>query len=116
MKNQERWRDIAAAISFEGKANSPFNIGEADLSKITYSFNFRYQRMRENRGQPDKKADLAVAQFKLELPIKLGVSLPFSVTYANATELIKEKEVRGNFGITFDVDKLFALTRSALKQ
>ena len=60
-----------------------------------------------------RKADLAVAQFKLEIPFMTGFSFPFSVTYANATELIKEDQVRANFGITFDADKLFRLARAA---
>jgi hypothetical protein len=45
----------------------------------------------------------------LEIPVAAGVSLPISITYSNATELIKEKDVRGNFGITFDLDKLKSL-------
>lgn len=111
MKNQQSVRDFGGAISLEGKANSPFLIDTADLSKLTYSFSGRFQRMLENRNMPMKKADIAVAQFKIEIPIAKGMSIPLSFTYANATELIKESHVRGNFGVTFDVDKFFALAR-----
>ncbi|MCA1817090.1 MAG: hypothetical protein LC746_11905 [Acidobacteria bacterium] len=110
---QQRVRDYAFALSFEGntKGRSPFVTSEFDLSKITYSFTGRYERMPENRRMPDRKADIAVAQFKLEIPLLMGASIPFSVTYANASELIKEDHVRANFGFTFDVDKLFALKK-----
>lgn len=115
LMNQERVRDYGIAISFEGKTANPFATSTADLSKVTYSFSGRYQRMEENIGLPDRNPDIAVAQFKLELPIALGISLPFSITYANATEFNNEKVVRSSFGISFDIDKLFALTRQVLK-
>ena len=41
-----------------------------------------------------------------------GVKVPLSFTWANRTELVKEKEVRGNIGITFDMDAIV----SRLKQ
>lgn len=37
-----------------------------------------------------------------------GLKLPLSITYASRTELIKESDVRANFGITFDLDTLLA--------
>ena len=46
---------------------------------------------------------------KLTIPVKgSGVRMPLSVTFANRTDLIKEKEIRGNVGITYDLDMLFA--------
>lgn len=110
--NQQSLRDFAIAVSLEGNAGrSRFLTTELDQSQITFSFAGRYQRMMENRHQPGRKADIAVAQFKLEIPMFTGVSLPFSVTFANATELIKEKHVRANFGFSFDADKLFLLAK-----
>lgn len=114
-KNQQSVRDFGAAISLEGKTNGPFSRETPDLSKLTFALNAHYQRMLENRRMPGKKADIAVVQFKLEFPIAMGVSFPISVTYANSTELVNEKDVRANFGITLDTDKLFALTRRLLK-
>lgn len=113
MMNQQTVRDFAVAISLEGNAGkSPFLFKpEANLAPITYSFSGRYQRLLENRGMPMKKADLATAQFKLEIPLAAGMTIPLSITYANATELIKEDKVRGNFGISLDLDKLFTLTQ-----
>lgn len=46
------------------------------------------------------------AQAKLTIPIGAGLELPLSLTVANRTEFVKEKEVRGQFGFTFDFSKL----------
>jgi hypothetical protein len=50
-----------------------------------------------------------VGQAKLTIPVKgSGVRIPFSVSAANRTELLKEKDVRANVGVTFDLDAIFA--------
>lgn len=109
-KNQQTFRDATAALQFQQNlGRSPFLINSDDKSQISLAFAGRYERLQENRHIPGKKADIAVANWKIEIPIGQGVSLPLSITYANATELIKEQDIRGNFGITFDLDKLHAL-------
>jgi len=109
-KNQQTFRDATAALQFQQNlGKSPFLINADDKSQISLAFAGRYERLQENRHVPGKKADIAVANWKIEIPIGQGVSLPISITYANATELIKEQDVRGNFGITFDLDKLHTL-------
>ncbi|MDT5120736.1 MAG: hypothetical protein QOC96_218 [Acidobacteriota bacterium] len=111
--NQERVRDVVFALSFDGTAaRSPFVSTELDQSQITFSFTGRYQRMMENRHVANKKADIASAQFKLEIPVFTGFSLPLSITYSNATEEGKKDHTRFNFGFTFDLDKLAALTKA----
>ena len=80
---------------------------------VLLSFTGRYQRLLENRGVVGRKADIGVAQFKLELPVHSGITLPISLTFANATELINEKHVRAHFGFTIDTDKLFAVNKPA---
>jgi len=108
--NQQRIRDFAVAVSLEGNAGrSPFLTDDLDQSQITFAFTGRYERLFENRNIINRKADLGFFQFRLEVPFMGGMSLPFSVTYANATELIKEDHVRANFGFSFDADKLFFL-------
>lgn len=116
--NQQRMRDIAATLSFEGTAGrSPFMLEGEDESRITFAFTGRYQRLFENRGVAGRKADIAVGQFKIELPVYAGMTLPFSVTYANASELVKEDHVRANFGFSLDTDKLRqVLLLGALRQ
>jgi hypothetical protein len=56
-----------------------------------------------------EKGVIAIAQAKLTIPVKgSGVKIPLSISFANRTELIREKEVRANVGITFDFDALIA--------
>jgi hypothetical protein len=58
---------------------------------------------------PGTKGDIAVGQLGLNVPIKsLGMKFPVSVTFANRTELVKEKVVKGNFGFTFNWDTLLS--------
>ena len=105
---QKTMRDVAFALSLEGNAGrSPFLNDELDQSQVTFAFTGRYERMFENARIAGRKPDLSYLQFKLEVPFMSGLSLPFSVTYANATELIKEDHLRANFGFSFDADKLF---------
>jgi hypothetical protein len=82
---------------------------------MTYSLTGRYQRLLENRGVPMKKADIGVAQFKVEVPVAAGISIPLSVSYATSTELLNESNTQGHFGFTFDLDK-FAALRKLLKR
>jgi hypothetical protein len=54
-------------------------------------------------------ASLAVAQMKFTIPMGAsGTKIPLSISFANRTELINEHEVRGNIGVTYDLDALFA--------
>jgi len=109
-KNQDTFRDFTGSLELLQKiGRSPFLRDPVNKDQISVSFSGRYQRMPENKGIKGKKADIAVAGAKFEIPVAPGVSFPISVTYANATELIKEAHVSGNFGITFDLDKLKAL-------
>ena len=60
----------------------------------------------------DRRGNVGVFQTKLSIPIKdSGVKIPISFTYATRTELVKERDVRGNIGITFDLDSLFSKTK-----
>jgi hypothetical protein len=109
-RNQDTFRDFTSSVELLQKiGRSPFLRDPGNKDQIALSFSGRYQRMPENQGIPGKKADIAVAGGKFEIPVAPGVSFPISVTYANATELIKEAHVSGNFGISFDLDKLKAL-------
>jgi len=58
------------------------------------------------------KGNLTLFQAKLTIPIKnTGVKIPVSITWSNRTELIKESEVRGNIGLTFDMDTIIGLLK-----
>ena len=105
-----RFGDAQAALQLDG------TFGDAEKTGVfVLSFAYKYQRLLENAMTqdgtvvPDTKGTINVGQAKLTVPIKgLGIKLPISFTFANRTELIKEKEIRGNFGFTFDLDTIFA--------
>jgi hypothetical protein len=48
-------------------------------------------------------------QVKVNIPIVDGITLPVSITFSNRTDLIKERDVIGKFGFTFDTTKLLSL-------
>ena len=106
--NQNRLRDITAALAFEGATNSPFT-ESGNQSKITYSFVGRYQRLYENEHMATRTPDIGTLQFVSEIPFIKGFSLPFSLTYANASEEERKKGFRFNFGMRMDTDKLLDL-------
>lgn len=111
--NQKRIRDFLFALSFEGSSGrSPFISTEMDQSPITFSFTGSYQRMLENTNLSGRKADLGSAQFKMDVPVFTGFSLPLSVSYVNATEERNKSGFRFNFGFGLDTDKLAALLRA----
>ena len=90
-------------------------LGEVQkVGSIVLSFSGKYKRVMQDTMMAggmmaDTKGDIGVGQVKLTIPAKgSGVRIPISVTFANRTELIKEKIVRGNIGITFDLDLIFA--------
>ena len=103
-----RFRDF----QFAGQMTVPFKVGN---SQFDFWFSGRYERLLEDAQTlagaviPDTKGDIAYGQFGLNIPItSLGIKFPVSFTFANRTEFIKEKEVRGNFGFTFNWDTLFS--------
>ena len=70
------------------------------------------QKVLVNNIAVTRKGNIGLLQGKLTIPTKSSVSIPISVTWASRTELIKESDVRGNIGISFDLDKLFAKQES----
>jgi hypothetical protein len=61
-----------------------------------------------NDASINKPGHIGVFQAKLELPTaKNAMRIPLSFTYSNRTELIKESDVRGQIGISFNLDALF---------
>lgn len=62
-----------------------------------------------NDQKVNKPGNIGVFQAKYSIPIgDSGLQVPISFSASNRTELIHENEIRGNIGITFDLDKLFA--------
>ncbi|MCU1275705.1 MAG: hypothetical protein JWO48_3136 [Bryobacterales bacterium] len=110
-------------LQFAGQADLP--LGDATkcmspglgIGNIVLSFAFLLERL------PDptpvvfggytfiaEKGNIAVGQVKLTIPVKgTGVKIPLSFSFANRTELIREKHARANVGLTFDFDSIAAL-------
>ncbi|MDT4968105.1 MAG: hypothetical protein QOJ64_2842 [Acidobacteriota bacterium] len=102
----KRLRDFDHSLQLDFPFIVP-NFGSFNLS-----FAGQYKRMMEDEKMGttvmNTKGDIAVGQLKFTFPVKGGFKIPLSVTFANRTEFVKEKEVRGNIGFTFDLDSLFA--------
>jgi hypothetical protein len=106
--NANRLRDFR----FAGQIDVPLRETRW-TGKPLLSFAGRYQRLLEDETLPNgmvvAKGDIAVGQLKLTIPVRgTAFKIPLSVSFANRTELLEEKEVRGNFGFTFDLDSIFA--------
>lgn len=115
--HETTFRGTQAALQFQWNlGGGPFRAVKSvgDESKMTLCFSGNYQRMQENEDQKGKRPDIVTGSVKLEVPIASGVSFPLAVTFGNATSQVKGNYVLGNFGISFDMDALSALTK--LKQ
>jgi len=65
-----------------------------------------------NGTEVKEHGHIGVFQTKLEFPAANNtVRIPLSLTVSNRTELIKESDVRGQIGISFNLDTLFAAAR-----
>ena len=112
--NVQRLRDFDFSANLDKKLDDVMGLGPATLT-----FAGKYQRLTSNAVAfdgtvlPNTKGDIAAGQVKLTIPIgQSGIKMPFSITFANRTELVRERETRGNFGFTFDLDTLFARFKS----
>lgn len=90
----------------------------ASVGKPILTFSGMYvDLMQQPLGQPvlingvaeSRTGSIGLFQSKFTIPVKgSGIRIPLSFTVANRTELIKETDVRGSFGITFNLDSLFS--------
>ena len=108
-----RWRNIQAGFQVDVPLPKIQEIGKPVLS-----FSYLYLNLLEeplgakilvNGVEESRKGTINFGQAKMDFPIgSTGMHIPISFTFSNRTELIKEKNMRGNIGITFDLDKLFS--------
>jgi hypothetical protein len=54
------------------------------------------------------KGTISIGQIALTLNFKNGVKAPIAISFANRTDLLTASTVRGHFGLTYDLDSLFA--------
>ena len=67
------------------------------------------QQVLVNGVAESRTGSIGLFQAKFTIPVKgSGVKIPLSFTAANRTELVKETDVRGALGVTFDLDSLFS--------
>lgn len=86
---------VAAALQFQLTPETKL------AGRMPWLFDVSYQGSAMTNMTP-----MHIGQAKVTIPLWEGFELPLSVSLANRTELIKEKDVRGHFGITFDVARL----------
>jgi hypothetical protein len=56
----------------------------------------------------NEPGNIGIFQAKLELPtVNAAVRIPISFTYASRTELIVESDVRGQIGVSLNLDSVF---------
>lgn len=106
-------RDVQAAAQLDWPLPEILKV-----TNMVLSFSGQFISLREeplgqmviiNTKAVSTKGNIGLGQAKLTIPVKgSGVQIPISITWSNRTELILEKDVRANIGITFDLDKLFA--------
>jgi hypothetical protein len=112
--NIGRWRDARAGLQID----VPLPKIRMDWEKPTLTFSYLYLNLLEeplgekilvNGVEQSRKGPINFGQVKLEIPIgSSGLRIPISMTFSNRTELIKERQVRGHIGVTFDFDKIFS--------
>jgi hypothetical protein len=108
-----RLRDYRASGQLDVPLKTIQNVGQPTLS---FAGQFLAlveeplgQKVMLNGVTIDRRGNMGVFQTKLSIPVKdSGLKIPISFTYASRTELIKESDVRGNVGITLDLDSLFS--------
>jgi hypothetical protein len=122
--NGERWRDVQAAAQLDRRLSEIPRFGYA-----VASFGLYYQWMREDAlitipagttapgsgivlpaeavSLLDTKGHIVIFQSQVAIPVGQTLKMPFSVTWSNRSELVKEKDVRGQIGMTLDLDGLF---------
>jgi hypothetical protein len=67
------------------------------------------QQVLVNTVQVSTRGNINLLQAKWSIPMgDGGFKIPISITRSNRTELIKEKEIRGTIGLTYDFDALFS--------
>lgn len=90
----------------------------ASLAKSTVSLSGLFQGLlQEPLGQQitvngvavKNTGNIVLGQAKWSFPVGTsGVTFPISITVSNRTELIKETNVKGTFGISYNLDSLFS--------
>jgi len=104
----DRLRDAQVAVQLDAPL-----LRRVDTGTFLFSLSGKYQYLRRDAAAglvaaTTASGSIAVAQMKLTIPLGTsGAKIPLSVSFANRTESINEHDVRGNVGLTYDLDALF---------
>ena len=108
MATVKRIKDFDVALQFDAPLNDTL------LGNSVLSGSLKYTRQQGDVVLPNgfvangTKGDILFGQAKLTIPFgDTGIKFPFSLTFGNRSEFIKEKFARANFGFTFDLDQIF---------
>nr|MBA2304829.1 hypothetical protein [Acidobacteriota bacterium] len=113
------WRDWQLAVQAERTLGTtdPCS-GEGGVGRPALAFEYLLQELSDKAAvtfgghQFEVEGRIHIAQAKVTIPMKgSGIKVPLSISYANRSELLKEKTVRGHIGLTFDLDVLAAAVR-----
>jgi hypothetical protein len=123
--NVSRLRDAQVALQFDKKFGTAKSLVSPDLSAGYY---FQYMVDKALLTLPstalapgtsiplpgnasellNTTGPIHLGQVKVTFSIRnTGINFPIALTFSNRTDLIKATDVRGNFGITYDLDSLF---------
>lgn len=90
----------------------------ASLAKSTFSLSALFQSLlQEPLGQQvtvngvaiKNSGNIVLGQAKWSFPVGTsGVTFPISITVSNRTELIKERDIKGTIGVSYNLDSLFS--------
>jgi hypothetical protein len=107
-------RDWRASAQFDTLLPQIANVGKPTLTFSGQVLRLLQEPLGEmvqiNGITVTRTGTMGVAQVKLTFPVgSSGISIPISASWASRSELLPDKQdVRGNFGLTFDLDKLFS--------
>ena len=108
-----RFRDFKAGFEGTFRLRDIANFGAPSLT-VAALYMYLHQEplglglVAFNDAEINKPGHIGVFQSKLEFPTaNNAMRIPLSFTYSNRTELINESDVRGQIGISFNLDSLF---------
>lgn len=107
------FRDFRAGIEGKFKLREIANYGAPTLS-FAGLYVYLHQRPLGigipafNQSDINTRGNIGLFQTKVEFPTaNNNIRIPVSFTYSNRTELIKESDVRGQIGVSFNLGSLF---------
>lgn len=108
-----RLRDYRISVQIDAPLREIANVGKPILTFSGLCLDLLHEPLGQQvlvNGIPESRTGvIGLFQSKFTVPVKgSGIKIPISLTIANRSELIKEHDVRGAIGVTFDLDSIFS--------